>query len=236
MLVAVAWLHLCNAALLLPLAFLLPELAEPLLWCAVLLNACLLAWRDYSAPAPPAMVWALYITWDAPLMLLGWAFAKAKWRLHSLATAVAPQVLLGSLPFQCDVSALQHRGVTHVVNMCGETPGPTAKYAGAGITQLHVPVADGDQPTVDQITTAVTWMGDVLSAPATPDTPPPRVLVHCKAGMGRSATVVLCHFIANGWSGKKAFAHMKSLRPEVARSVLRYASVKAFAAKVGGDV
>ena len=220
--------HRRVAALLAPLCWVLGS-GWDWLWLAGTLPAFLFAWRDEQAPFPAWLVLALRVLWDTPLTLAAVVWAAGGWRLHSLMTPMTQQVFLGSIPFSWDVKHLRHRGVTHVVNMCAEYEGPIAAYAKAGVEQLYVPVPDGDVPRTPQVQQALRWMADALATPTN------RVLVHCKAGMGRSATIVLAHFIANGWAAKKAVQHMKTLRPEVAGGVLHYPCISDIVTEVDGE-
>ena len=108
-------------------------------------------------------------------------------RLHLLPpraglwTAIDDKVLVGAAP----CGALRHPerlaalGVTAVVNLCAEYEGPTAAYARLGVDQLWLPTVDHVEPTVEDLRAAVAFVGRARG----------KVLVHCKAGHGRSAAV-----------------------------------------------
>jgi len=58
-----------------------------------------------------------------------------------------------------------------------------------------------------------------------------RVFVHCRCGIGRSSTVVLCYLISErGWGVREALDHLRVARPEVGPGIKSYTTVKAFAA------
>lgn len=84
------------------------------------------------------------------------------WKLNSLATLVHPNVYLGSLPFSGDVATLKALGVTHVVNMCWEWPGPRKAYKAANIRQCRIPTVDGSAPRKDDLLQGVAFILDAL--------------------------------------------------------------------------
>lgn len=58
-----------------------------------------------------------------------------------------------------------------------------------------------------------------------------RVFVHCRCGIGRSATVVLCYLIATyGMQLDDAVEHLRLVRPEVGSGIAKYPTVRRFAA------
>jgi hypothetical protein len=56
------------------------------------------------------------------------------------------------------------------------------------------------------------------------------VFIHCRCGMGRSATVVLCYMLETGWTLADAVSHLRRVRPEVSPAIKKYPTVLAFAA------
>lgn len=78
--------------------------------------------------------------------------------------------------------------VRGVVNLCEEYPGPIDVYKKLGMRQLHLPTTDHFEPTVDDMATAVQFIAEHQAHGK-------RVYVHCRAGHGRSAAVVLAWLI-----------------------------------------
>ncbi len=145
----------------------------------------------------------------------------------AVTTDIDPRVSLGSMPFSWNVRELaETHGVTHVVNMCSEFSGPQREYARYGIKQLRLPSPDNCPISIQSVDAALQFIAaEDDSTPSTPSTSaqpkkPKHIFVHCKAGMGRSATVVLCWILhsrrAEGLTVADAFAHIKSKRHEVA--------------------
>lgn len=141
---------------------------------------------------------------------------------------IDPAVILSSRPLARDVSRLAALGVTHVVNTCEEFCGHLAAYQAARIVQLHLPITDFQPPAIGDIERAVEFMDGAVAAGG-------KVLVHCKAGRARSATIVLCWLIKRyGWTAEKAQAHLLRCRPHVNRQLAERAVVGEFSRRLGG--
>jgi protein-tyrosine phosphatase len=152
------------------------------------------------------------------------AYATVGWRINSLMTPIGSgEILLGALPYEQDAFLLRNHGVTGVVNLCREWRGPVERYSRVGIQQFRIPCCDGDMPDLASVTKALEFLRAHVEAGG-------RVFVHCRCGMGRSATVVLCYLIEQGWSLEDAVAHLRRVRPEVSPAIKKYPTVLAVAA------
>eukprot|EP01112_Ceratiomyxa_fruticulosa_P015880 TRINITY_DN473_c0_g1_i1.p1 TRINITY_DN473_c0_g1~~TRINITY_DN473_c0_g1_i1.p1 ORF type:complete len:223 (+),score=21.46 TRINITY_DN473_c0_g1_i1:575-1243(+) len=95
------------------------------------------------------------------------------------------KVILSSIPMHWDVQHFHNLGVRAVVNLCDEYSGPEQAYRQYGIKQLYLPTIDHHEPTLSHLKQAVEFIeqytkrGDV-------------VMIHCRAGRGRSAAVAFC--------------------------------------------
>ncbi len=135
---------------------------------------------------------------------------------------VDEHVVLGALPLPSDVPALKSEGVTGVVNTCAEYGGPVRSYQEAAIEQLHLPTIDFTPPKLDDIEQAIEFIKHHSETGGS-------VYVHCKAGRGRGATIVLCWLIeAIGATPDEAQAVVLSRRPQVARWLARRDVVQAY--------
>lgn len=134
---------------------------------------------------------------------------------------VDAHVVLGALPFARDVPRLRAAGITGVVNACLEYAGPIEAYERAGIEQCHIPTLDYSPPSSADVARALAFMREVIAKGDD-------VYVHCKAGRGRSATVVMCYLIADrGMSPEEAQRHLVALRPHVNPHLLHREIVQA---------
>ena len=153
-------------------------------------------------------------------MLLGRLLGVRRWW-----DEVDEHVILGAFPFARDASRLQGLGVRAVVNTCEEYAGPQTAYQEAGIEQLRIPTIDFTPPSLEDVEKAVQFMDEQIAQGK-------KVYVHCKAGRGRSATVVLCWLVANRqMTPEAAHAHLLSARPHVNRGIAQREVVQQFAAR-----
>lgn len=130
-------------------------------------------------------------------------------------------VILGALPGERHIPGLVAEGVCAVVNACGECPGPTAAYDRVGITQLHLPIIDFTSPGVEEMKRVVAFIAEHSGWGS--------VYVHCKAGRGRSATLVLGWLISRGLSPEEAQRLLSSKRPHVMPRLYQRRAVQQFA-------
>ena len=138
---------------------------------------------------------------------------------------VDDNVLIGAFPFKSDVTKLAQAGIQAVVNTCQEYSGPQSTYEQYGIEQLHVPTIDFTHPTLESIEAAVAFMEERIGLGQ-------RVYVHCKAGRGRSATIVACWLIKHYQiTADEAQAWLTRVRPHVNASINQRPVVRQFEQK-----
>jgi len=131
-------------------------------------------------------------------------------------------VLLGALPVASDASKLRELGITGVINMCEEYPGPLDAYSKNNIEQLHLPTVDFVPPTDEFVRRGV----DFIEAHRAKGG---KVYVHCKAGRGRSATIVLCYLVERGHSIQSGMDLMLKQRPQILKKLAERDVIKRFA-------
>jgi len=134
-------------------------------------------------------------------------------------------VLLGALPLCRYVPELQRLGIGAVLNTCREWRGPVDAYRAAGIEELYLPITDFTPPSLEQVRAGVAFIQRHAAAGR-------KVYVHCKAGRGRSATIVLCYLIAKGLTPEQAQALVLEKRPHANRRLAQRAVVRQFAAEL----
>ncbi|KAK7346752.1 hypothetical protein VNO80_21275 [Phaseolus coccineus] len=121
-------------------------------------------------------------------------------------------ILLGAVPFPIDVPRLKELGVRGVItlNESYETLVPTTLYYTHGINHLVIPTRDYYfAPSLHDIRRAVNFIHEnALSGRTT--------YVHCKAGRGRSTTIVICYLVHHKMmTPGDAYDYLKSIRPRV---------------------
>ncbi|KAG0480679.1 hypothetical protein HPP92_011537 [Vanilla planifolia] len=119
---------------------------------------------------------------------------------------------LGAVPFQKDVLHLQQLGVRGVItlNEPYETLVPSSLYKAHGIDHLVIPTRDYlFAPSLVDISKALHFIYRNASCHRT-------TYVHCKAGRGRSATIVLCYLIEyRRMTPDDALEYVRLKRPRV---------------------
>ncbi|KAB2618433.1 dual specificity protein phosphatase DSP8 [Pyrus ussuriensis x Pyrus communis] len=121
-------------------------------------------------------------------------------------------VLLGAVPFPKDVPQLKRLGVGGVItlNEPYETLVPTSLYRAHGIDHLVIPTRDYlFAPSFVDIDRAVEFIHENASCGEV-------TYVHCKAGRGRSTTIVLCYLVKyKNMTPSAALDYVRSRRPRV---------------------
>jgi len=135
---------------------------------------------------------------------------------------VDDHVIIGAYPFSWDIPALEKEGVGAVVNTCEEYAGPEGVYEQMGIEQFHMPTVDFTSPSLADCQQAVVFMKQQVEAGR-------RIYVHCKAGRGRSATVVMCWLIAtHHLSPEDAQTYLLTKRPHAHKHLFKRQAVRDF--------
>lgn len=117
---------------------------------------------------------------------------------------ILPNLFLGGLPDAKRASrSLEPRKITHVLNVAAEiVPAKIKPEIAHLFKEYHTLGVEDDDPTGDItpiLDPAVEWIDETLAGGGT-------VLVHCMAGISRSACVVMAYLVAKkGYTLTKAF-------------------------------
>ncbi|KAI7829432.1 protein-tyrosine phosphatase-like protein [Gamsiella multidivaricata] len=106
-------------------------------------------------------------------------------------------LILGAVPSQHLLAKLkQEYQVEDIVNMCAEFKGHLETMRGLGLVQCWIPTRDFHTPSVENIWTGVRFIVKCDTQwQEIEEVKRGRIYIHCKAGRGRSATVVLCWLV-----------------------------------------
>ncbi|MBA0616824.1 hypothetical protein E1A91_D11G028200v1 [Gossypium mustelinum] len=134
-------------------------------------------------------------------------------------------ILLGAVPFPTDVPRLKENGVRGVItlNEPYETLVPTSLYHNYGINHLVIPTRDYYfAPSLTSICQAIDFIHRNVSLGQT-------TYVHCKAGRGRSTTIVLCYLVYyKQMTPVSAYDYVKLIRPRVRLAASQWQAVEEF--------
>ncbi|KAF5729822.1 putative dual specificity protein phosphatase DSP8 [Tripterygium wilfordii] len=143
-------------------------------------------------------------------------------------------VLLGAVPFPIDVPRLKELGVHGVItlNEPHETLVPTSLYHAHGIDHLVIPTRDYCfAPSLSDICKAVDFIHKNESSGQL-------TYIHCKAGRGRSTTIVLCYLVQHKqMTPEGAYLYVRSIRPRVRLASTQWQAVQEYYhlnVKIGG--
>lgn len=134
-------------------------------------------------------------------------------------------LLLGAVPFPKDVPRLKQLDVGGVItlNESYETLVPTSLYRAHGIDHLVIPTRDYlFAPSFVDIDRAVNFIHKNATRGRT-------TYVHCKAGRGRSTTIVLCYLVEyKHMTPASALEYVRSRRPRVLLAPSQWKAVQEY--------
>ncbi|CAL9086651.1 unnamed protein product [Musa textilis] len=132
-------------------------------------------------------------------------------------------LLLGAVPFPTHVPCLKQLGVCGVItlNEPYETLVPTSFYLSHDIEHLRIPTRDYlFAPSFGDICRAVDFIHRNSTCGKT-------TYVHCKAGRGRSTTIVLCYLMQHKqMTPTAAYEYVKIIRPRVLLASAQWKAVQ----------
>ena len=100
--------------------------------------------------------------------------------------------------------SLKAMGIASALNLT-EDDWPRSWKVESGFVYLHLPVEDFGTPTADQATKAVRFIEENISKGG--------VMVHCRAGLGRTGTIIAAYLIQTGMDPDEAIDAVRAGRP-----------------------
>jgi atypical dual specificity phosphatase len=132
------------------------------------------------------------------------------------------RLLACSYPWGPDgLARLAERGITVIVNLHEREHDP-ARLERAGLTEIHLPVADFMAPSRDQLAQGVQAIRRALAADQ-------RVAVHCAAGFGRTGTLLACYLVSIGLAPDVAVERIRTVRPGSVETAEQLEAIERFA-------
>lgn len=129
-------------------------------------------------------------------------------------------IILGAIPFSGDVSKLKDLDVKCIINLCAEHRGPVHLYRKFDIDYYQLPVIDFICPGLEIIKKSVSIIEQYTKKDD-------KVYIHCKAGRGRSATIVFCWLVSKKhYDAQQAMNLLISKRHQVNRKLYKREVVK----------
>lgn len=147
-------------------------------------------------------------------------------------------IILGAIPLHNDnhLNALKNEGVGAVLSLLEDferngalyiSPVTNIDWTHADINYLNVNVEDTRGVSVEKIKTCITFITNNIKEDR-------KIYIHCKAGRGRSASIVLCYLLTLYDTPItddiliNTYNHLKDLRSEVSLSNSQLSTIKDF--------
>lgn len=125
------------------------------------------------------------------------------------------------LDIDYDMKALARVGITCLVSLT-ETPPDTDVMAAHGIGNLWFPIGDMQAPSVEQAGTICAEIEDKLRSNE-------NIAVHCRAGLGRTGTILAAYLIWEGSSALDALESVRRVEPRWVQSEIQVDFLENFA-------
>lgn len=134
-------------------------------------------------------------------------FTVGRGSTYETATRAADRLYIGGYLAASDPALLRAAGITHVLKVF---PGEEGYARHAGVEYADIPIDDApDADLRGYLPAALRYIRAALASGGC-------VLVHCHAGISRSATVVLfCLMVDHGLTLDEALRRLKTARPQV---------------------
>lgn len=138
---------------------------------------------------------------------------------------VIPDRLAGfgvlAMPTSRDLEALRAEGVGAMVSLT-ETALDAELAIQAGLQHFHLPVPDMQAPSLGEIRQFIEFVNQARrSGLAT--------AVHCRAGLGRTGTMIACYLVHEGHSSEEALNLLRVHRPGSVETESQEQAVREFA-------
>ncbi len=135
---------------------------------------------------------------------------------------ITPTLAVGSASAARSPRRLASAGVRAVLDLQQETSDPSDRFAAAGLAYLKAPVPDFGAPGQAALEQATAW---VLARMANGQP----VLIHCRAGHGRSVCVAMATLLRMGYTLPEAFNLVRRQQPALALSEPQLEALRTFA-------
>lgn len=151
--------------------------------------------------------------------------AEMHWILDGLGGCQQPGLLKD---LDRELAGLRSLGCDLLINLRQEKPPNAERLAAFGMESLHFPIVDMGVPTLEETRELTGW---ILRERARGRT----VVLHCKAGLGRTGTLLACVLVADGDTAVGAIDRVRSVNPRYIQSDRQLELIHEFEGLVASD-
>jgi len=123
---------------------------------------------------------------------------KLSWITDNLALGHAPMSY-------AELDSLRKQGIGAIINLCAEFCDLHEIEQSSGFDVYYLPVCDNEVPAEPELERALDWLDEAIYLGK-------KVLVHCRFGMGRTATFVAAYLLRKGFGLKLAKKKVEEAR------------------------
>ena len=121
-----------------------------------------------------------------------------------------------------DLDWLAGQGVSALVSLT-EDPLSEERVRSRGMGYLHLPIHDMQTPQLDEIVSFVGFVDQAIEEGKA-------VVVHCRAGLGRTGTMLACYLVHRTGDARAALAEVRAKRPGSVETLGQENAVRDYAA------
>lgn len=119
---------------------------------------------------------------------------------------ITENLALGHAPMSyAELDSLREQGISVIMNLCAEFCDLHEIEANHGFEVYYLPVIDNEAPAEPELEKALDWLDEAVYLGK-------KVLVHCRYGMGRTATFVAAYLLRKGFGLKLARKKVEEAR------------------------
>ena len=107
-------------------------------------------------------------------------------------TWMTSQMAVGHAPMSfTDIDRIKDAGIDAIINLCGEYCDLHEIEKQSGFEVYYLPIPDECAPDLEAIEQALSWLDEAIYLDK-------KILIHCKHGLGRTATLISAYLLRQG--------------------------------------